>query len=198
MLTSLPLEMKPQMSVVNTTDNEKDFLYMFGGTGQCQRLDIATNNLEVINNPISFASKLESVLCIQDLLYLIVDQKLIKLDPKVNSEEAWSIVLNSGVPKGHYTVLGDKIVVIDIQNKAVRQCTPKTGSLESVADVDCDVMKKSISVIGIGRGHLYFTEPLGSGESVSVNEYNLARNRAATAGFIEGCPVKHKLLICWA
>ena len=97
MLTSLPPEMKPQMSVVNTTDNEKDFLYIFGGTGQCQRLDIATNNLEVINNPISFASKLESVLCIQDLLYLIVDQKLIKLDPKVNSEEAWSIVLNSGV-----------------------------------------------------------------------------------------------------
>ena len=198
MLTALPTDITPQLSVINSTGVEKDFLYIFGNKGQCQRLDIATNNLEAIVNQMSFVTKLESVLCIQELLYLIADEKLIRLDPNSNAEDAWSTVLNSGVPKGHYTVLGDKIVVVDIGNKAVSKCTPKTGSLESVAEVDGDVIKKSISVIGIGKGYLYFTEPLGSGENVSVMEYDLSKNRAATAGFIQGCPVKHKLLICWA
>lgn len=198
LLTSLPAGLVPHLSVVSSSGDDKDFLYIFNTKGQCQRLDIATNNLEDIENSIAIDSNLESVLCIQELLYLIADEKLIRLNPKLNTADAWSVVLQSGVPKGHYTVLGDKIVIIDIQNLAVSQCTPKSGGMENASTVDRDVVGKSMSVIGIGKGFLYFTEPLGSGKSVSVIEYNLSRNQAATAGFIQECPVKHKLMICWA
>ncbi len=198
LLTSLSPELNPHTSVVVSSGDGKDFLYVFNSKAQGQRLDITTNNLEPVDNPISFQGDLESALCIQELLYFMVDEKLIRLNPRINTKDAWSTVLKSGVPKGHYTVLGDKIVVIDILNQAVSTCNSKTGSVESVGDVDSDVVKKSVSVIGIGKSYLYFTEPLGSGGTVSVIEYNLPKNRAATAGFIQGCPIKHKLLICWA
>ena len=199
---NLPENFLPHISVVACV-GEEEYLYVFNAEGDCHRLDLTLNALEHIENPKGPATTLKQVLVVKSSLFMVMDESLWVLD-QTDLECMWAPVVESSFPSGLYAVLNDNIYILDIDGQKVTRYATLTSSFEDIKDFACNELQTLISLVGFGDDSIHFTEAelnsngTKSEEQVWLKNYSLSKHKVVKVGILKGCPLNHKLGLCWA
>ena len=139
----------PYISVVACI-GEDEYLYVFNANGESYRLDLTLNALEHIEKPKGPITTLKTVLVVKSCLFMIADESLWVLD-QTDLECMWAPAVENNFPKGHYTVLGDCIYILDLDNENAKKYTAMTSQLDEIKDFACKDLQASVSLVGFGH-----------------------------------------------